>query len=131
MKHTTPAKSPSERSDSAKDVAARARSHAARDEAQRHALRADDTHAFVPDPSKGDGRVDDDLAEELGEGFLTAATLGQESGQEALDAVVDEELGGPFLETDGEQQFAAGTDRSNPRDAERAAFPTANADRHR
>ena len=128
MKQTPPEKPATERNDFARSASLR---RAARDAAQRHALRADDTHAFVPDPSKGDPRVNDDLAEELGEGFLSAATSGQESGQEALDAVVEEELGGPFLETDGEHQFASGTDRSNPRGAERAAFPTANADRRR
>lgn len=108
-----------------KDAAAQARTDAARESAQRHALRADDTHAFVRDPSKSDGRVRDDLAEELGEGFLTSATSGQESGQDHFDEVIDEEEGGPFLETTGEEQFASGTDGSNPRDAERATFPTA------
>lgn len=128
MKNNAPEKPAAERTDPARSASLR---RAARDAAQRHALRADDTHAFVPDPSKGDARVHDDLAEELGEGFLATATSGQESGQEALDAVVEEELGGPFLETDGEHQFAPGTDRSNPRGAEPAAFPTANADRRR
>lgn len=115
------------------DSAARiqARTDAAREEAQRHALRADDTDAFVRDPSKHDTRGRDDLAEELGEGFITTATSGQESGQDNLDEVVDEEVGGPFLETTGEEQFATGTDGSNPRGAERAAFPTANADKQR
>jgi len=107
----------------------RARTDAAREEAQRHALRADDTNAFVSDPSKHESRVRDELAEELGEGFITAATSGQETGQDHLDEVLDEEVGGPFLETSGEEQFATGTDGSNPHDAERAAFPTAVADK--
>ena len=37
--------------------------------------------------------------------------------------VVDEETGGPFVETSGAIEFAEGTDASNPEDAKREPFP--------
>ena len=41
-----------------------------------------------------------------------------------LDQVVEEEQGGPFVETNGAQEFAPGTDASNPKSAKREPFPT-------
>ena len=64
---------------------------------------------------------DDPLAEELGESFVRTATSGGE--EEDLDQVVDEETGGPFVETTGEDEFAYGTDASNPEGAAREPFP--------
>ncbi len=95
--------------------------------ARRRAARPDDAHAFVSDPAEHKAPVDDDLAEALGEDFLTAATSGEEAGAAVFDAVVPEEQGGPFLTVAGEREFASGTDPSNPPDAEPAEFPTANA----
>lgn len=95
-------------------------------EARRHAARDDDAHAFVPDPAER-GEPNDDLAEELGEDFLTSATSGEEAHMETLDEPVPEEEGGPFLEVDGAREFASGSDPSNPRDAEPEPFPRANA----
>jgi len=66
----------------------------------------------------------DDLAEQLGEDFVAAATSGRDVGQERLDQEVPEEEGGPFVETTGKVEFARGTDASNPRSAEREPFPT-------
>lgn len=67
---------------------------------------------------------DDDLAEELGEEAVVAMTTGQDDISEERDTPVDEELGGPFVETSGSTEFAGGTDESNIPDATREPFPT-------
>jgi hypothetical protein len=92
-------------------------------------VRHDDAHAFMPDPSEGGGAVviDDEIAERLAEEFVEAATTGQEFGEERLDELVDEELGGPFLQTSVAEEFAIGTDDMNPPDAMREPLPRANA----
>ncbi len=66
-----------------------------------HRKRSDDANAFLPDPGEGPARVDDDLAENLAEEFIVAATSAEESGEDVRDEVVPEELGGPFLEVPG------------------------------
>lgn len=89
--------------------------------------RPDSGDAFLPDPGEGPAHVKDDLAEELAEEFLHSATSAEESLPEALDSEVPEDLGGPFVPSSGKQEFAKGTDPSNPRGARKEAFPTANA----
>ncbi|MDP9001408.1 MAG: hypothetical protein M3O46_15005 [Myxococcota bacterium] len=79
-----------------------------------------DPNAFIDSP-RG---VKDDLAEELGEEVIAKATSGEDDGQDGLDQVVPEEQGGPFVETNAAQEFAQGTDESNPRGAKREPFPT-------
>lgn len=66
----------------------------------------------------------DPLAEELGESFVRAVTSGEDAEVESLDAVVVEEEGGPFVTTNAKDEFASGTDESNPEDAFREPFPT-------
>jgi hypothetical protein len=76
--------------------------------------------AFIETPrSPGD-----DLAEELGEEVVERATTGGEDLDEVLDPVVPEEQGGPFVESNAAQEFAEGTDESNPPGAKREPFPT-------
>lgn len=70
------------------------------------------------------GAAHDDLAEELGEEFVESATSGEQAAEDMRDEEVPEESGGPFVETSGNAEFAYGTDASNPKDAERAPFPT-------
>jgi len=65
----------------------------------------------------------DPLAEELGEAFVRTATSGEDDEQDILDEIAAEEVGGPFVETSGEQEFAYDTDASNPEDATREPFP--------
>jgi hypothetical protein len=65
----------------------------------------------------------DDLAEALGEEVVQRATTGEDEGEEALDPIVPEEQGGPFVETNAAQEYAQGTDLSNPKDAKREPFP--------
>lgn len=89
---------------------------------QRH-QRSDDANAFIPDPEGGPAHTRDDLAESLAEDFLQAATSGEDATEEAGDEVVPEELGGPFVETSASEEFASGTDESNPPDAETEPLP--------
>src|SRR5262245_36048128 len=85
-------------------------------EPHRHG-RTDDADAFIPDPDGGPAVIPDDLAESLAEEFLESATSGEDRAEELQDEVVPEELGGPFVESTAEQEFASGTDASNPEDA--------------
>jgi hypothetical protein len=90
--------------------------------ARRHE-RSDDGNAFIPDPEGGPAHTSDDLAEILAEDFLQAATSGEDVAEESGDEVVPEELGGPFVETSAGEEFASGTDESNPPDAETEPLP--------
>ena len=65
----------------------------------------------------------DDLAEELGEEAVQAMTSGDANERILTDLEVEEERGGPFVRTTGRQEYAGGTDRSNPRSATREPFP--------
>jgi len=91
--------------------------------AERHPHeRPDDGNAFIPDPEGGPAHTDDDLAESLAEEFLDAATSGRDA-EEELDAVVPEEIGGPFVETTAAEEFAQGIDEANPEAASREPLP--------
>ncbi|HXN41883.1 MAG TPA: hypothetical protein VN918_08860 [Myxococcaceae bacterium] len=70
--------------------------------------------------------ADDDLAEEMGEEFVMTATSGEQAAEDLRNQDFPEEQGGPFVVTSGRTEFAYGSDPSNPKDAEPAAFPTAN-----
>jgi hypothetical protein len=87
--------------------------------------RPDDANAFLPDPNGGPARAPDDLSETLAEQFLEAATSGEDRDEEALDATVPEELGGPFIETSAAEELADSTDDVNPADAEPEPLPRA------
>jgi hypothetical protein len=88
-------------------------------------MRADSADAFIRDPDDGGPvRTEDDLAESLAEEFVHAATSGEDQSED-VDQMVPEEIGGPFLETSAEEEFADGTDESNPADAEAEAMPRA------
>jgi hypothetical protein len=84
----------------------------------RRVERSDSANAFFPDPEDGPAVVPDDLAETLAEDFLQSATTGSDVNDEVLNQVVPEEIGGPFIETTSGEEFAEGTDESNPEDAE-------------
>jgi hypothetical protein len=85
--------------------------------------RSDDGNAFIPDPEDGPARTRDSLAENLAEEYLQGATGGDAVAEELNDEVVPEELGGPFVETSALEEFADGTDESNPPDAETEPLP--------
>jgi hypothetical protein len=69
--------------------------------------------------------TEDSLAEELGEAAVQSATSGDQAIEAIRDEDVSEEVGGPFVPSSARQEFAQGTDDSNPEDAEPADFPTA------
>jgi hypothetical protein len=79
--------------------------------------------AFLPDPDEGPAHANDDLAEELAEEFLTAATTDEDVAEELQDEVTPDELGGPFVTTTAREEFAKGTDPSNPKDADAEPLP--------
>jgi len=81
--------------------------------------RVEEPAAFIKSGTKKD-----DLAEELGEAAVTAMTSGEDELAADLEEEVAEELGGPFVETSGDTEFAAGTDESNIPGATREPFPT-------
>jgi hypothetical protein len=90
--------------------------------------RMDGANAFLPDvTSTGHKRVRDDFAEELGEEFVATVTSG-ESVDDARDAPVPEEEGGPFVTTRAREEFGRGRDASNPKGTEREPFPTTRGD---
>ena len=72
-------------------------------------MRADSADAFIRNPDDGEMNVDDDLAENLAEDYLQAATQGMEV-EEDHDQIVPEEIGGPFVETTAAEEFAQGID---------------------
>ena len=80
---------------------------------------APEPRAFVVEP-----RADDDLAEELAEEALETATSGEYDGEDRMNAEVPEDVGGPFVQTTPKQEFAHGTDLSNPKGAKKEPFPT-------
>jgi hypothetical protein len=86
----------------------------------------DGGRAFLPDPRSG-ARTgsSDSLAELVGEGFVSSATNGENSFDERRNEVTEDEIGGPFLETEGTEEFAEEPDPSNPEDATKEPFPTA------
>jgi len=99
---------------------------ATRHRRSRSAARSDDADAFIPEPEQGKpARTDDDLAEALAEGFVASATAGENVEDEALEAFVPEEIGGPFIESGAEREFAQGIDEANPEGADREPLPRA------
>jgi hypothetical protein len=86
--------------------------------------RPDDADAFLPDPDGGPAHTRDDLAQELAEEFLMAATSGEYVSEDEMDQEVPEESGGPFIISSGRSEFASGIDDSNPADAKREAVPS-------
>jgi|SRR5882724_1881829 len=78
----------------------------------------DDDKAFL-----GPTAASDELAEELGETFVQAATSGADAEGDRHERVMEEELGGPFVPSTAGQEFAGGTDESNIPEATREALP--------
>ena len=93
-----------------------------------HAARLRELSESSHDESEDRGFVNhhrsrEPLAEELGEGSVSNMTSGEDGYPEALDEKVDEENGGPFVETSAQEEFARGTDESNIDEATREPFP--------
>jgi hypothetical protein len=86
-----------------------------------------DADAFIRASEQGTGSRED-LSELLGEEYVRAVTSGDDVGENDRDAVVPEELGGPFLESDGGEEFGRtrfgmADDAEEERSAEPNAFP--------
>ena len=91
--------------------------------------RADHADAFIPDPSemgggRGVSRISDDLAESLAEDFVRSALSG-DAEDEGHEGFVEEEIGGPFVETTALEEFGMLADASNPEDATVEPLPLA------
>jgi len=89
------------------------------------AQRSDDADAFLPDPADGPARSNDDLAEVLAEDFLESATRGNDVYEDDLERETPDEVGGPFIVTESDEELADDVDESNPLDAEPAPRPRA------
>jgi hypothetical protein len=68
-------------------------------------------------------QASEELAEELGETFIEAATSGGDAEGDRHERVVSEEEGGPFVPSTAGQEFAGGTDESNIAEATREPLP--------
>lgn len=92
--------------------------------ATKHPHRSDDANAFLPESAARTGAADD-LAELLAQSHQLAVTSGEDPDEEARDVLTAEELGGPFIETQPEQEF--GTTGREPVDEEfeRSSLPVA------
>lgn len=95
--------------------------------------RKDDAHAFLPDPYDTDPMMfakanpDDaasDLAEEMGEEFVTAATANLDVAEQELERVQEGEFGGPFTQSSANEEIANDEDANNPPGATREPFPS-------
>jgi hypothetical protein len=75
--------------------------------------RSDNADAFLPDSSGGPARVGDDLAQVLAETFVEAATRGNEVFEDELGRPLPDEVGGPFVVTDANEELAD-VDAGNP-----------------
>lgn len=85
--------------------------------------RSDDADAFIRESEQGTGSRED-LSALLGEEYVRAVTSGDDVAENDRDAVLPEEMGGPFLESDGGEEFGR-TVSGLPDDAEeeRSADP--------
>lgn len=88
------------------------------EEAKAKRAAAPDDFAFI-----AGHKTNEDLGEELGEAFVSGVTSGQDVEIERLDRITAEELGGPFVPSTGNREFAGGTDASNIAEATREPFP--------
>jgi len=76
-----------------------------------------------PESFFGGPHAKDDLSEEMGEEVVATATTGEYEAEDVREQDVPEEVGGPFVETTGREEFGHGTDPSNPKSATREPFP--------
>lgn len=86
--------------------------HLADDHAQRllrmSKRRPQDDSAFL---MANKGTTDDELAEELAEQAVSTMTTGGDTWMDFMDKTVEEEEGGPFIETRASKEFARGSEQ--------------------
>jgi hypothetical protein len=65
------------------------------------------------------------LANELGREAVMTMTTAEDQSDQLQDATLEngDEIGGPFVPSTGDEEFAEGSDPSNPRGATREPFP--------
>lgn len=85
----------------------------ARRKHSREAARSDGGVAFLPDPESGPVLTDDELAENMGQEYLTSATSGEEATPDDGEALRVEELGEPLLETSTDEELAKDDDEDD------------------
>jgi hypothetical protein len=90
----------------------------------RSITRHDRANAFLAEPETNEGPAPDDLAEYLGESFVSSATGGDDNDAALHDEIDIDELGGPFIETDAGVELAGSRDGEGE-PAEPEPFPTA------
>jgi hypothetical protein len=88
-----------------------------------HARSRSDREPRGPDGFIDKPRASDTLVEELGEEYVKSANSGEYEAEDTQNQDVTEEVGGPFVQTSGDQEFARGTDASNPKGSTREPFP--------
>ena len=91
--------------------------------AELHARSRSDRPPRGPDSFVDKPRTGDTLVEELGEEYVKSANSGEYEAEDSQNQDVSEEVGGPFVQTTGDQEFARGTDASNPKGSTREPFP--------
>ena len=69
----------------------------------------------------------DSLAEELGEEFVENVTGADDAATQHRAEPTEEENGGPFVFTTGDDEYASGIDDTNPLDGTREPLPRASA----
>lgn len=74
-------------------------------------------------------RSKDAMAEQFGEEAVSAMTSGESKASDDWNEHAEEEDGGPFIATSGDEEFATGTDESNTADATREPFPKTSSSR--
>ena len=89
--------------------------------------RSDDADAFLRERGGQDPIVsNEDVSELLGEGFIQSVLTGDDADEELHEEATPEEVGGPFVKTDGRQEFGQSRSPDAPQEpAEREPFPTA------
>ncbi len=75
---------------------------------------APDNDSALPHAFLASAQSFDDLAEQLGESVISAATSGEDPGEDVADQFVTEEVGGPFVTTTAAEEFGYDVDASNP-----------------
>jgi hypothetical protein len=66
----------------------------------------------------------DDLASELGREVVQKANTGEDQAIDNMNAETEEEFGGPFIESQADDEFDEEPDASNPVESTREPFPT-------
>jgi hypothetical protein len=87
----------------------------------------DDGEAFLPDPRRvGSIAPRDAIVDMIATDYIQSATSAEEQGEAFRDEVTADELGGPFVEVSGAQEFADhDEDGAELESDDKEPFPTA------